>query len=89
MQFLLSAQARLSSLILVCAVLWTLESAVPFAPARAGLYYLVRSLTITPAAAVGGLLWKVEPQAPFITAGVIGVIGTIVFAATVEERDAS
>jgi MFS family permease len=51
-----------------------------------GLYYLVRSLTITPAAAVGGLLWKVEPQAPFITAGIIGIIGTMVFAATVEER---
>jgi MFS family permease len=51
-----------------------------------GLYYLVRSLTITPAAAVGGLLWKVEPQAPFITAGIIGIIGMIVFAATVEER---
>jgi MFS family permease len=51
-----------------------------------GLYYLVRSLTITPAAAVGGLLWKIEPQAPFVTAGVIGIIGTIVFAATVEER---
>ncbi|HEV2864608.1 MAG TPA: MFS transporter [Pyrinomonadaceae bacterium] len=51
-----------------------------------GLYYLVRSLTITPAAALGGLLWKVEPQAPFVTAGVIGIIGTIVFAATVEER---
>ena len=50
-----------------------------------GLYYLVRSLTITPAAAVGGLLWKVEPQATFITAGVIGIVGTIVFAATVEE----
>ena len=54
-----------------------------------GLYYLVRSLTITPAAALGGLLWKVEPQAPFVTAGVIGIIGTIVFAATVEERYAS
>ena len=54
-----------------------------------GLYYLVRSLTITPAAALGGLLWKVEPQAPFITAGVIGIVGTIVFAATVEERHAS
>ena len=51
-----------------------------------GLYYLVRGLTITPAAALGGLLWKVEPQAPFITAGVIGLVGTIVFAATVEER---
>ncbi len=54
-----------------------------------GLYYLVRSLTITPAAALGGLLWKVEPQAPFVTAGVIGIIGTIVFSATVEERYAS
>jgi MFS family permease len=51
-----------------------------------GLYYLVRSLTITPAAAIGGLLWKVEPEAPFITAGIIGIIGTIVFAATAEER---
>ena len=51
-----------------------------------GLYYLVRSLTITPAAALGGLLWKVEPQATFITAGIIGIIGTIVFAATVEEQ---
>jgi len=51
-----------------------------------GLYYLVRSLTVTPAAAVGGLLWKFEPQAPFITAGVVGIVGTIVFAATVEER---
>lgn len=58
-------------------------------PARArtvGLYYLVRSLTITPAAALGGMLWKFEPQAPFVVAGVIGRIGTIVFAATVKER---
>jgi MFS family permease len=54
-----------------------------------GLYYLVRSLTITPAAAIGGLLWKFEPRAPFVVAGIIGIIGTIVFAATVEERYAS
>jgi MFS family permease len=54
-----------------------------------GLYYLVRSLTITPAAAIGGLLWKITPEMPFITAGIIGIIGTIVFAATVEERYAS
>jgi MFS family permease len=54
-----------------------------------GLYYLVRSLSITPAAAIGGLLWNVTPQLPFIVAGVIGLIGTLVFAATVEEEYAS
>jgi len=54
-----------------------------------GLYYLVRSLTITSAAAIGGLLWKSAPQTPFIIACVIGIIGTVVFAATVEERYAS
>ena len=54
-----------------------------------GLYYLVRSLSITPAAAIGGLLWKIAPQVPFVVAGVIGLIGTLVFALTVEERYAS
>lgn len=54
-----------------------------------GLYYLVRSLSITPAAAVGGLLWKLSPQTPFVIAGAIGIVGTFVFAATVEERYAS
>ena len=54
-----------------------------------GLYYLIRSLSITPAAAVGGLLWNIAPEVPFVTATVLGVLGTIVFAATVEERFAS
>ncbi|MGH9969234.1 MAG: MFS transporter [Pyrinomonadaceae bacterium] len=54
-----------------------------------GLYYLIRSLSITPAAAIGGVLWEIAPQAPFITASVIGLLGTIVFVATVEERFAS
>ena len=54
-----------------------------------GLYYLVRSLSITPAAALGGLLWNVDPRTPFIAAAAMGVIGTLVFAATVEERFAS
>jgi MFS family permease len=66
------------------------DFAQPHLRARSvGLYYLVRSLSITPAAATGGLLWAISPRAPFITAGVIGLIGTIVFAATVEERYAS
>ena len=51
-----------------------------------GLYYLVRSLSITPAAAIGGLLWKVSPQVPFVTATAIGILATLVFALTVEER---
>jgi MFS family permease len=54
-----------------------------------GLYYLVRSLSITPAAAVGGLLWKITPEVPFVIAGIIGLIGTLVFALTVEEQYAS
>jgi hypothetical protein len=66
------------------------DFAEPHLRARSvGLYYLVRSLSITPAAVIGGVLWKIAPQVPFITAGVIGLIGTIVFAATVEERYAS
>ena len=54
-----------------------------------GLYYLVRSLSITPAAAIGGLLWMIAPEVPFFTAGVIGLVGTLVFIMTVEERYAS
>jgi MFS family permease len=51
-----------------------------------GLYYLLRSLAITPAAAIGGLLWNVAPQTPFVVAGAIGVAGTFVFIITVRER---
>jgi len=51
-----------------------------------GLYYLVRSLTITPASAIGGLLWRIRPQTPFLVAGLIGVVGTLLFAATVDEN---
>ena len=54
-----------------------------------GLYYLVRSLAIAPAAFIGSLLWTVTPTLPFWTAGVIGIVGVVVFAATVEERYAS
>jgi len=66
------------------------DFAEPHLRARSvGLYYLVRSLSITPAAFIGGLLWKFTPQTPFVTAGIIGIIGTIVFAITVEEKYAS
>ena len=66
------------------------DFAVPHLRARTvGLYYLVRSLSISPAAAIGGLLWRIAPEAPFIAAGIVGMIGAFVFAATVEERYAS
>ncbi len=54
-----------------------------------GLYYLLRSLAITPAAAIGGLLWKVTPQTPFVLAGVFGIAGTFIFIATVRRQSAN
>jgi MFS family permease len=51
-----------------------------------GLYYLVRSAAIAPAAFTGGLLWSVRPSIPFVVAGAVGIAGTILFSATVEER---
>jgi len=54
-----------------------------------GLYYLVRSLSVAPAALIGGLLWNIAPQIPFVTAAIIGIAGTLVFAITVEERNAA
>lgn len=65
------------------------DLAVPAVRARSiGVYYLVRSLTIAPAAFVGGLLWQVSPALPFWVAGAMGLVGVVVFAATVEERHA-
>jgi hypothetical protein len=52
-----------------------------------GLYYLVRSLAVAPAATVGAALWDVTPAAPFLAAAVVGLAGTLVFAATVKESD--
>lgn len=51
-----------------------------------GLYYLIRSLAIAPAAFIGGLLWQLSPALPFWVAGAIGLVGVLVFAGTVEER---
>lgn len=62
------------------------DFAAPKLRARSvGLYYLLRSLAITPAAAIGGLLWKFSPQTPFLIAGIFGIAGTFTFIATVRE----
>src|SRR5207253_11361152 len=50
-----------------------------------GLYYLVRSVAITPAAFVGGLLWERTPSLPMVFAMIVGLFGTLLFALTVDE----
>jgi MFS family permease len=54
-----------------------------------GLYYLTRSLSITPASVIGGFLWKINPAIPFFVACAIGLAGTLIFIVTVERRYAS
>jgi MFS family permease len=67
-----------------------LEFVPPAVRARGvGVYYLIRSVAIAPAATVGGVLWNTAPSLPFLVAGGIGLAGTVLFALTVEERDGS
>jgi MFS family permease len=63
---------------------------IDFAPAATrgrvvGLYYLCRSVTIAPAAFLGGLLWRIDPAIPFYVAGTVGMVGVVAFVLTVEE----
>ena len=53
-----------------------------------GLYYLIRSVAIAPAAFAGAILWERQPSAPFLTAFAIGLAGTFLFALTVREEHA-
>jgi MFS family permease len=53
-----------------------------------GVYYLIRSVAIAPAAFIGGLLWHLSPTVPFFVAAAIGLAGTLVFIATVDEQNA-
>lgn len=65
------------------------DLAEPHLRARSvGLYYLVRSLAVSPAALVGGALWTISPRLPFLAAAATGMLGTAVFAATVSEEHA-
>lgn len=54
-----------------------------------GLYYLLRSLAISPAAAVGGVLWSVRPSLPFTVACAFGLAGAVTFAFTVRPEEAA
>lgn len=63
------------------------DLALPALRARSiGLYYLIRSVAIAPAAFVGGLLWQLKPAYPFLVATGIGAAGTVLFALTVREE---
>lgn len=54
-----------------------------------GLYYFVRSVAITPASFIGGILWRISPSIPFYVAGAIGLVGTLIFSATVAKEHAA
>lgn len=54
-----------------------------------GIYYLTRSFSITPASVIGGLLWRIRPAIPFVVAGIIGIVGTIFFALSVDKKNAA
>jgi MFS family permease len=63
------------------------DFAAPHLRARSvGLYYLIRGISITPAAAIGGALYSIDPFLPFVVAAIIGFIGVLEFAIRVEER---
>ena len=47
-----------------------------------GSYYTIRNLVIVPAGVVGGLLWQRAPHLPLEAAGVVGLLGVIVFLTT-------
>lgn len=51
-----------------------------------GLYYLLRSVAIAPAAFIGGLLWGIAPALPFHVAAGVGLIGTATFTLTVDAK---
>jgi MFS family permease len=51
-----------------------------------GLYYLIRSLTIAPAAVIGSLLWKISPVTPFYAAFAVGLLGCAAFGLMARKR---
>jgi MFS family permease len=56
------------------------DFAEPHLRARSvGLYYLIRSTAVTPAAFIGGLLWRSSPALPFFVAAAFGLLGTGLF----------
>jgi MFS family permease len=53
-----------------------------------GAYYLVRDFLVSTGALIGALLWKLGPGVNFVTASVLGVIGTIYYFVTLRRESA-
>ncbi len=51
-----------------------------------GAYYLVRDLLVSAAALLGALLWKFGPGVNFISASILGAIGTIYYLITLRRQ---
>src|SRR5258707_2693447 len=51
-----------------------------------GLYYLVRSLSITPASAIGGVVLEMRTEIPFLVGGVFWGARTLFFVVSCEEE---
>lgn len=52
-----------------------------------GLYYLIRSVAIAPAAFIGGVLWERQPALPFVVACCVGLAGTALYALSASSRE--
>jgi predicted MFS family arabinose efflux permease len=50
-----------------------------------GVYYTIRNTLIVPAGLVGGLLWTRAPAMPLQVAGVVGLLGVLLFWLTSEK----
>jgi hypothetical protein len=69
-------------------VVWCMKTiAHPVSAVRFGLYYLLRDMTVTPAAFGVAFLWMISPTVNFIAAFTFGLIGGIGYA--IRGRDIS
>jgi hypothetical protein len=46
-----------------------------------GAYYFTRGLVVMPASLLGGLLWTLAPQAPFVAAAGVCLLGVVLLVA--------
>jgi MFS family permease len=51
-----------------------------------GCYYMIRDLIVATGAVLGAALWKLGPRANFLSAAVLGLVGTIFYAVTISRN---